>query len=204
MTVTDRGPGGGALQQRIRNILFTPSEEWGRIDAEPATVRGLYVGYACILAAIGPVARLIGEQLFGAHIISFVGPPIVLRPPLIQSLAAAVAGYGLNLAGVFVLGLVIDLLAPSFGGGRSRIQALKVAVYSWTAAWIFAIFQLVPQVSSLSIIGVYSLYLLYLGIPRLMKSPADKALVYSILAIAVAMAIWIVLQIIAMTVIRTA
>ncbi len=88
-------------------------------------------------------------------------------------------------------------MAPSFGGVRSRIQGLKVAVYAWTAAWIFAIFQLVPPVSALSIVGLYSLYLLYLGIPKLMKAPRDKAAVYAVLAIVVAMAIWIVVTLVA-------
>jgi hypothetical protein len=106
--------------------------------------------------------------------------------------------YGLSLAGVFVLGMVIDMLAPSFGGTRSRIQGLKVAVYAWTAAWVFAIFQLVPPVGALSVIGgLYSLYLMYLGIPKLMKAPDDKAVLYSIITVVVAMAIWIVITLVA-------
>ena len=197
MTVSEQGPGGSWLQQRIKNILFTPAEEWARIDLEPATVKGLFVGYACILAAIGPIARLIGGQVFGAHMIAITGHPLVFHPPLIRSLVGAVVDYALSLAGVLLLGLAIDLLAPSFGGTRSRIQGLKVAVYAWTAAWIFQIFQLVPPVSALSIIGLYSLYLMYLGIPALMKAPADKAVVYSVLAIVVAIAIWIVVTIVA-------
>lgn len=190
MAITENGPGGG-FQQRIKNILFTPAEEWDRIDAEPATIKGLYVGYACILAAIGPIARLIGGQVFGRQ-----GFFLTVHPSLIASIASALVDYALSLGGVFVLAVVIDLLAPSFGGTRSRIQALKVAVYAWTAAWIFQVFQLVPPVSALSIIGLYSLYLMYLGIPKLMKAPADKAAVYSVVAIVAAMAIWIVVAII--------
>ena len=199
MAVTEQGSGGGPFQRRIKNILFSPSEEWDRIDAEPATVRGLYVGYACILAAIGPIARLIGEQVFGVH-----GFYQRIHPPLVEGLVSAIVSYALGLGGVFVLALAIDALAPSFGGTRSRIQALKVAVYSWTAAWIFAVFLLVPQVSALSIIGVYSLYLLYLGVPKLMKAPADKALIYSVLAIAVAMAVWLVVGVAAGAIVRFA
>ncbi len=190
MAVTEQGPGGGGrMQQRIKNILFSPAEEWARIDAEQATVKSLYLGYACILAAIGPIARFIGGQLFGYHTLFGVG-----HPGLVSGLAAAVVGYILNLAGVYVLALAIDLMAPSFGGTRSRIQALKLAVYAWTASWLFAVFQLVPQVSGLAIIGVYSLYLLYLGVPKLMKTPEDKGLVYSVMAIVVALAIWIVVM----------
>ena len=185
MAVTEQGPGSG-FQQRIKNILFSPAQEWDRIDTEPATVKGLYVGYACILAAIGPIAGFIGGQLFGRQ-----GFYLAVHPPLIASLASAIVSYILSLAGVFVLGMVIDLLAPSFGGTRSRIQGLKVAVYSWTAAWLFQVFQIVPPASALSIIGVYSLYLMYLGIPKLMKAPADKAVVYSVVTIVAAMAIWV-------------
>ncbi len=194
MTNTEQGSEGGRreqLQSRIKNILFTPAQEWDRIDAEPATDKGLFLGYACILAAIGPIAGLIGGQLFGRQ-----GFYLTVHPPLIQSIASALVDYILSLAGVFVLGLVIDLLAPSFGGTRSRIQGLKVAVYSWTAAWIFSVFQLVPPVSALSIIGVYSLYLMYLGIPKLMKAPPEKAALYSIITIVVAMAIWVVVAVV--------
>ena len=190
MAVTEQGPGGGGwMQQRIKNILFSPAEEWARIDTEQATVKSLYLGYACILAAIGPIARFIGGQLFGYHTLFGVG-----HPGLIAGLASALVAYVLNLAGVYVLALAIDLMAPSFGATRGRLQALKLAVYAWTASWLFAVFQLVPQVSGLSIIGIYSLYLLYLGVPRLMKAPEDKALIYSIMAIVVAMAIWIVVM----------
>ena len=199
MAVTEQGPSGRAwLQQRVKNILFTPSQEWDVIDTEAATVKGLYTRYACILAAIGPVARFIGGQLFGRQ--GFVA---VVHPPLIQSIVSALVDYGLSLVGVYVLALAIDLMAPSFGGTRSRIQALKVAVYAWTASWLFQIFQLVPPVSALSIIGAYSLYLMYLGIPKLMKAPADKAAVYSVITIVVALAIWIVVALVAGALIAT-
>ncbi|MGL1102642.1 YIP1 family protein, partial [Vibrio parahaemolyticus] len=88
----------------IKNILFTPSEEWDRIAEEPATLKGLFTGYACILAAIGPIARVIGGQVFGANILDFSGHTLVLHQPLTQAIAGALAGYGLNLLGVFVLG----------------------------------------------------------------------------------------------------
>jgi hypothetical protein len=195
MTITDQGPGGSGLQQRVKNILFSPGPEWDRIAGEAATAKDLYLRYACILAAIGPIARLIGGQVFGHQ-----GIFLTVHPPLISSLVAAIVDYGLSLAGVFALGMVIDMLAPSFGGTRSRIQGLKVAVYAWTAAWVFAIFQLVPPVGALSVIGgLYSLYLMYLGIPKLMKAPDDKAVLYSIITVVVAMAIWIVITLVAAT-----
>ncbi|MEJ0067133.1 MAG: hypothetical protein WDM85_18400 [Caulobacteraceae bacterium] len=46
----------------MRNILLSPKTEWDRIELEPATVKGLYTGYICILAAITPICTLIGQQ----------------------------------------------------------------------------------------------------------------------------------------------
>jgi hypothetical protein len=45
------------------------------------------------------------------------------------------------------------------------------------------IFGLLPFLGMLGIVGLYSLYLLYLGLPKLMKSPADKSVVYIIVII---------------------
>jgi hypothetical protein len=172
---------------RVKNILFSPGAEWNTIEAEPATVQGLYVGYACILAAIGPVARLIGSQIFG-----FPAFFVVFHPSLIGSIVSAIVSYVLSLVGVGVLALVIDALAPNFGGTKNRLAAFKVAVYSSTAAWVAGIFGLIPAVSALGIIGLYSLYLLYLGLPKLMKAPEDKALTYTAVTVVVAVVIFVV------------
>jgi len=184
MSIVDKVPGGRELLARIKNILFTPEAEWGVIEAETATIRGLYTRYACILAAIGPIAQFFGSQIFGYRALW-----VSYRPPLTTSLATAVVSYVLALAGVFVMAMIIDALAPSFGGQSNRIQAFKVAVYSATAVWITGIFALLPPVSALGIIGIYSLYLLYLGAPKLMHTPKDKALVYTIVIVVVAIVV---------------
>ena len=180
--------GQASLVDRARNILFSPRAEWARIDGERATVRSIYVPYVLALAAIGPLAMLIGGQVFGYGAFG-----VHFRPTLISGLVTAVVGYGLALAGVFVLALVIEALASSFGGTRDRIQALKVAAYASTAAWLAGIFQIFPQLAMLGILGLYSLYLLYLGLPVLMKAPADKALGYTVVTVIVAIVLWIVI-----------
>ena len=188
MTAAEQRPATSGLVERVKNILLKPKDEWARIDIEPATVSGLYLGYACILAAIGPVAQLIGGQLFGYHVLfaSF-------RPSLIGAIVGAVVSYILSLAGVFVLALVIDALAPTFGGTKDRIKAFKVAVYSSTAAWIAAIFGLLPALAALSIVGLYGLYLLYLGLPKLMKAPQDKALGYTAVTVVAYVVIFVII-----------
>jgi hypothetical protein len=103
----------------------------------------------------------------------------------------------LTLVAVYVLSIIIDKLAPTFSGTPSQIQALKVATYSYTASWVAGIFLLVPALSFLSILGVYSLYLLYLGLPVLMKSPADKALNYTVVVIIAAIVLFMAIGLVA-------
>lgn len=162
-----------SLVERVKDILTKPKQEWAVIDAEPATIGGIYTSYVVILAAIGPVAMLIGQQVFG-----WGSYGITIKPPIGYSLAFALLTYGLSLVSVYVSALIIDALAPTFEATKDKLKAFKVAAYSATAAWLAGIFHIIPQLGWLSIVGLYSLYLLYLGLPRLMRVSEDKALGY--------------------------
>ncbi|HEX2219624.1 MAG TPA: Yip1 family protein, partial [Gemmatimonadales bacterium] len=109
-----------ALVDRVKNILLTPREEWQVIDAEPTTPAELYKEYVLPLAAIGPVASAIGALAFG-----YQGFGLNYRPPVGTVLTSAIVTYLLTLGGVYVLALIIDALAPNFGGTANQMQALK-------------------------------------------------------------------------------
>jgi hypothetical protein len=116
---------------------------------------------------------------------------------VLSAVTQAVVTFVLTLVMVYVLALIIDKLAPTFAGTSNQIQALKVAAYSYTASWVVGIFMLVPALSFLAILGVYSLYLLYLGLPVLMKSPAEKALSYTAVVIIAAIVLFMVIGVVA-------
>jgi Yip1-like protein len=177
------------LVERVKNILLMPAKEWEVIDTESTTVAALYTGYILPLAAIGPIAQVIGYSVFGFRM-PFGGS--VYRVPIGRAFTAAVVSYVLALVGVYLLALIIDALAPTFGGTKSQIQALKVAAYSSTAAWVAGIFALVPGLRMLGILGLYSIYLLYLGLPVLMKAPKDKAVGYTVVVIIAAIVLFFV------------
>lgn len=181
------------LVDRVKNILLNPAKEWEVIDGEAATVAGLYTGYILPLAAITPICQAIGYSVFGIHL-PFVG---TWRTPIGSAITSAIVTYILTLAGVYLLHLIIDNLAPNFGGTRSSIQALKVATYSYTAAWVAGFFALIPGLRFLTILGLYSLYLLYLGLPVLMKSPKEKALSYTAVVIIVGIIISVIIGLVA-------
>ena len=181
-----QSPASGIIE-RAKNITLKPKETWVAIDSEPATTQSIYMPYVLVLAAIGPIAQFIGGQVFGYGAFG-----INFHPPIGTALVSAILSYGLALATTFALSLVIDGLAPNFGGQKNQIQALKVAAYSATAGWLAGIFGLIPALAVLGLLGLYSLYLLYLGLPILMKVPQDKALGSTVVVIIVAIVLFLI------------
>ena len=176
------------LVSRVKGILMSPAAEWDKIDAEPATIQGLYVGYVCLLAAVPVIANLIGSELFGIGAYD-----IVYRPSLVSAVVGAIITYVMSLVSVFLFALVIDALATTFDGQKNQIQAFKVAAYYGTAAWVTGVLNIFPPLGPLVFLGwLYGLYLLYLGLPKLMKAPAEKAIGYTVVAIVVAIVLIIV------------
>jgi hypothetical protein len=183
-------PTGGttsSLIQRVTNIIMRPTAEWPVIETEPSTIADIYRSYVVILAAIPPLASAIGQLVFGFR---FLG--IVYRPSPVHVVAQAIVQYLLSLAMVYVLALIIEALAPTFGGTKNRLAAFKVAAYGTTASWLAGIFGIVPALAILSIVGLYSVYLYYTGLPVLMKVPADKAIVYVIAIIVAAIVLFFI------------
>jgi len=181
------------LVSRTKNMLLSPKQEWQVIDDEATSVGGLYIGYIVPLAAIGPVASSIGMAVFGISV------PVLgtYRVPIDAAVRQGITQYVLALIGVFVLALIIDELAPYFRGQENRYQALKVAAYSSTAVWIVGVVGLIPELSILWPLGLYSLYLLSLGLPVLMKVPQDKAMGYTVAVIICAVLLFFVIGMIA-------
>ena len=180
--------GSAGLIQRIKDILLKPAQTWPVIAAEPASPGELITRYAIPLAALGPVAMFLREQLFGYGAFG-----IVVRPGLMSSLSTMIVTYVFGLIAVIALALIADWLAPKFDGTSDRTAAFKLVVYACIAAWLARVFILVPGLSLLGIAGLYSLYLLYTGATPLMKVPQDKSVAYTAVTIlCAAVLVWVV------------
>jgi hypothetical protein len=164
------------IVQRVRNVCLTPSTEWPVIAGETTSTGGLITGYVMPLAAIGAAAGFIGGSFIG-YSVPFLG---TYRVPIDSGIIGAVFAFAAAIVGIFILSAVINLLAPRFGGEQNSAQALKVAVYSYTPAWVAGALEVVPPLGVLVLLAaLYGLYLLYLGLPRLMKCPEDRAIGYT-------------------------
>lgn len=163
------------LATRIQDILLKPRQAWAAIEAEPTDTATLYKSFLLPLAAIPALASFVGHSLVGVGAFGFS-----YRVPLVSGLVQMVVMYAISLAMIFVMALVVDALAPTFGGTRNRGQALKLVAYGSTAAFVGGIFSLIPALSMLGLLAaLYSLYLVYLGLPVLMRCPEDKAVGYT-------------------------
>ena len=127
-------------------------------------------GGELVWALIPALASLVGATLIG--VIAPGGG--IIRAGLVDGLFGAIFSYAMSGAMVLLLGLIIDLLAPTFGGRRDFEDAFKLAVYSFTPLWLAGIFLVLPGLRFLLLTGCYSIYLLWLGIPRLMKVPEQQ------------------------------
>ena len=162
--------------QRVKDILLSPKQTWPAIEIESTDVTSLYTQYLMILALIPAIAGFIGMSLIGVNAFGFS-----VRVPLVTGLVNMLVGYVLSLAMVYVLALIADALAPTFGGQKNPMNALKMVAYSSTAGMIGGVFSIVPALSTLGLLAsLYSIYLLFIGLPILMKSPREKALGYTV------------------------
>jgi hypothetical protein len=181
---------------RVKSLLLTPKTEWPVIAGESATTQSLLVGYALPLAALPAIAGFIRSSILGYGAFG-----ISVRGSIGSGLTAAVTSVALSLVGVFLMGLIIDALAPTFGATRNRTQALKTACYAYTAGWIGGIFILlaVSLGMLLMLLGVcYGAYLMYVGLPHTMKAPQEKAAGYAVVSILAAIVLsWILTAIVA-------
>ena len=169
--------------ERVKNILLQPKAEWAVIEREPGDPGYLFTSYVCLVSAIPPVCAFIGGTLIG------YGP---FHLGIVSGLVHAIVVYILGLVGVFVMAYVIDYLAGVLDGRKNLDNAMKIAAFAPTAAWVCGVFNLIPVLALLGILGLYSLYLLHIGIAALMKPPAAKALIYTIAVVVCLIVIWVV------------
>lgn len=178
------------LIERVKAILLNPNVEWPVIADEPGDAAGLLVNYVAILAFIPALAGFIGGSLIGV-----TTPLLLVRVPISSGLFGAAVDYLIAFVVVYIVAFIIDVMAGRFGGRRDFASALKLSVYSFTPFWIAGIFLLIPGLRFLTILGLYGLYLLWTGVPPLMRAPRDQALGYAATVVGCTLIIHLVIAI---------
>jgi hypothetical protein len=166
-----------SIVERAKRICVSPETEWPVIAAESTSLASLITGYVLPLAAINAIAGMIGSVMSGLSIA--------------LGLSVAITALLMSIVMVVVLSTIIDALAPTFGAEKSSDRAAKVAAYAPTPAWIAGIAQIIPYLGTvIAFIGaLYALYLLYLGLARVMRSPQEKVVGYTVVVVVCALVI---------------
>lgn len=185
------------LVSRVAGILLRPKNEWSRIKEESLSASKFFSSYVLVLAAVPSVSHFIRFGLVGYRV-PFGG---WYRVAIGNALFRAVLVYGLTLASIYVLALVINVLAPAFKSTKNPDKAMKLAAYGMTPYLLVSIFYFIPLVGNpLLFAGLYGVYILYLGFKSaILDTPQKKVVVYWITSVVIALtltaAVWAVLEI---------
>ena len=162
--------------------LFThPDKEWDAIRKEHSAPRRLYVTYVLILALIGPICAYISTAHFGWT----VGNERLIKLTEISAFQLSLLTYLAILAGVFALGYATNWMAKTYGAQEEhdRSSALALASYSCTPLFLagFALLYPVPWFNAMVFLAAaaYGAYLMYDGLPIVMRIPKDQAIMYA-------------------------
>lgn len=162
--------------RRVANLLIAPAAEWTVIDREEVAPARLALTYVAPLALIPAAAIVVALAVVGVQ----VGGQLH-RAPLPGAFLSAALFFVLTIGAVFVFAWIVDWLSPRFDGVRSYRQAFKLSAYAITAAMVAGILAVAPALQIFALVcAAYSLYLLFVGAPRLMHPPDKSAVNFSI------------------------
>ncbi|MBN8675700.1 MAG: YIP1 family protein [Chitinophagales bacterium] len=177
------------LIERAKNIMLAPNKEWDVINGEEPNTPGIITGYVLPLAGAAAVASFIGYALVGFN----VGFGIRMKG-FDWGLYHGVSALASGILTVFVAAFIIDALAPSFGSEKNMGRSVQLVAYSWTPGFVAGLAMILPSLAILSIVGIiYGLYLLYVGLPKLKKTPTDKLVGYFVVSLITIIVVYFVL-----------
>jgi hypothetical protein len=174
---------------RVKNILLTPKTEWQTIEAENESHMKVFTTYVALLALIPAIATFIGKGLIGYSVFGVrVGGSIG------YGIGQAIVQYIIMVGGVYLTAFVINLLAENFNAKKDFDKSFSLVAFAYTPMFIGGIFNIIPAISILAgLIGLYSFYLLYIGLQPMMKQPEEKTVSYFVVSLIAMLVVYFVL-----------
>lgn len=165
---------------RVRNILLEPGSEWPKIAGEDSSVQSIIQTYLIWLLGLAAVVSFLSMAVIGVG-----GFFATIRFGLFASLGQALVGAIASLLTIYLMSLLVNALAPSFGGSKNPTSAFKLVAYASTAALLGSVLTIVPWIGWLLgfAAGLYSIFLIYKGLPVLMQAPREKSMLFTLVLI---------------------
>jgi hypothetical protein len=173
-----------AIFTRIKNIIVKPADEWEVIKGEPSDKNTILKNYALPLIILVAIAEFLGGLIFTRYGLS-IGYVV----------AQAIVSFIVVFLGIYISAIVINELASSFGSKKDTNAAFKLVIYSFTPVFIAqTVANLIPPLSFVVIFGLYSIYLIWLGLGSLMETPEDKKVIYVVVSAIIIFAVYVLLM----------
>ena len=177
------------LINRAKNMLITPKTEWVVVAAETPNAGQIVMGYVVPLAIAGAIAAFIGFGLIG---LGFLGSSTSWG--LFYALILLIN----SILSVYITAFVVDALAPSFGSEKNFGRSMQLVAYGATPTLVAGLFMILPVLAGIILLVavVYCIYLWYIGLAPVKKTPEDKQVAYLIVSIVVLIVVYWVLRMI--------
>ncbi len=169
--------------QRAKNFITRPVEEWQVIKEEQATRSGVVRNYLLPFVAILAITTFLGIFLFR----NYVTISIMVLGAVVTSLGAFLS--------VYIAAYVINELATQFESRKDFNSAFKLVTYSYTAVFIaHSLASLILPLYFIVIFGIYSVYLLWLGLGPMMETPKENRVIFGIISSITILIVYILLN----------
>lgn len=177
------------LIDRVKNMLTTPKTEWMVVASETPDNNKIVMGYVVPLAIAGAVAAFIGYGLIGFNVLGY------RVSGTNWGLFHAITSLVQTVLALFISAFVIDALAPSFGSEKNMGRSLQLVAYGSTPTLVAGLFKILPLLAGIVLLAaaVYGVYLWYLGLTPVKKTPEDKRVTYIIVSILVLIVVYIII-----------
>lgn len=174
--------------EQVRSIIVSPEETWRKIKEEKASARQVLTGYAAPLVLVPVLSSSVRIILLRSHFITFSF--------IINLFLSGLVNYILYLTALLFAAWLISILARYFSSKTDIAAAVKVVVYSMTPIWLSAVFQIFSRLNALSMLGLYSAYLLFTALPIVLETPGEKVVGFAASIIAIGIVIMTYLSLI--------
>ncbi len=169
--------------ERVKNILLTPKTEWDVVTGETATSQSLLISYVLPLSVVAAAGSLLkGLLIAGAYGVSFF-------------IVGAVIAFIASVLSYYITVIIVDMLAPSFDSEKNMGKSAQLVAYSGTPSYLGGLLSFIPVIGWLIALAAwaYGVYLMYLGIGPLKKTPEDKKIVYMLVAFLIMIVLYFIL-----------
>jgi len=169
------------LVDRVKNLLMNPKTEWLAIKTENAPVQEMLTSYVIPLSIVPAVFALLSGLIW--HSIGL-------------GLANALAAIAMAIIGFYAGTYIADALAPTFSSEKDLDRSAQLVGYSYTPNAVASILGIIPFLSFIVVIAGfgYMVYLMYLGITPLKKTPDEKRVAYIVVILLVQLILFFVLS----------